>query len=421
MTSALTVSVVIVSRERPAALRRCLIGLSQLFYHPFEIVVVADPDSCAQLRGLPQAALAKVIPFDQANISVARNLGIAAAAGQIIAFIDDDAVPEPTWLTYLSAPFSDPSVMASGGWVRGRNGISWQSQSQTVDHQGRTHPLQVRPDRATILTPTADRAIKTEGTNMAVRRSCLVALGGFDPRYRFFLDETDLNLRLAMRGLKTALVPLAEVHHGYAASVRRRADRVPTDLSEIGASWAVFLATHCPPDQQAAAWDRIRAEERARALRHMVSGALEPRDVRRLLRGLEAGFSLGQGRVAEPLSPLPDPEQPFAPVSGHRTPDPVVISGRRLSLERVRRKARAAVAAGHSVSLFCLSFSALYHRVRFSDDGVWEQTGGQFGRSERTHKLISRWGFSQRIQSEVNRVQPVRGAPDLNVLETAHR
>jgi len=60
---------------------------------------------------------------------------------------------------------------------------------------------------------------------MAVRRSVLADLGGFDPRFRFYLDETDLNLRLAARGLYTALVPLAQVHHGFHASARRRKDR----------------------------------------------------------------------------------------------------------------------------------------------------------------------------------------------------
>ena len=77
---------------------------------------------------------------------------------------------------------------------------------------------------------------------MAVRRDVLAALGGFDPAYHFYLDETDLNMRLAQAGHATALCPRALVHHGFAASTRRRKDRVPADLFDIGASWAVF----CP-------------------------------------------------------------------------------------------------------------------------------------------------------------------------------
>ena len=302
MTVRLTISVVIVSRERPAALRRCLIAVSQMFFRPFEVVVVADHASCLSLRALPQAAFIKLVEFDEPNISAARNAGIVAAAGDVIAFIDDDAVPEPTWLNHLGAPFADPQVMAAGGFVRGRNGISWQSQGRSVDRTGRRHPLEIPPNRPSILPPPDGRAIRTEGTNMAVRRSCLAGIGGFDPRFHYFLDETDLNLRLADRGMATALVPLAEVHHGFAASNRRRTDRAPTDLRQIGASWSVFLAKHCDPEQIAAALDRVRGDERRRALRLMVDGRLEPRDIKRLLATLEAGIAEGTTRRETGLS-----------------------------------------------------------------------------------------------------------------------
>lgn len=283
MTGALTVSVVIVSRDRPEALRRCLLGLSQQFFHPFEVVVVADPAGMEAVANLPPAEAAKRVPFDEPNISAARNLGIAAAAGEIVAFIDDDAVPEPTWLQYLTAPFARPEVDAAGGFVRGRNGISWQSRASWVDRAGQPHPLDVPQEAVALLPGSPQRAIKTEGTNMAFRRAWLAENGGFDPRYRFFLDETDVNMRLAATGAMTALVPLAQVHHGFAASARRTADRVPRDLTEIGASWAIFLSRYCPEPDRDEAWAEARAKERRRLLQHMVDGSLEPGDVKRLL------------------------------------------------------------------------------------------------------------------------------------------
>ena len=69
----------------------------------------------------------------------------------------------------------------------------------------------------------------------------LVNLGGFDEAFEFFLDETDLNVCLAKAGCKTAIVPEALVHHNYAESARRRPDRTPKDLSQVGASQAYFL------------------------------------------------------------------------------------------------------------------------------------------------------------------------------------
>ena len=405
---ALTVSIVIVSRHRPDALRRCLIGVSQQRYDPFEVVVVADPESCRVLRMMPQAADIRVVPFDQANISAARNLGIGVAAGEIIAFIDDDAVPEPNWLHFLVAPFADRAVAAAGGFVRGRNGISWQNRAQSVDQTGQCMPIDVVTDRPTVLTPALGRAIKTEGTNMAVRQSVLADMGGFDPRFRFFLDETDLNLRLAARGLCTAIAPRAEVHHGFAASARRRADRAPVDLAEIGASWAVFLGKHCPPDLQDVAWARVKEEERNRALTHMVGGTLEPRDVRRLMRGLLDGYRKGAARQTVPMPVLTLQPQLFRPWPRRRDVRSVVLSGRVWSRRRLRRQARQEVDAGNIVTVICLSPTALFHRVRFCQGGYWEHTGGVFGRSERTQSLFSFWTFSRRTQVESRRVEMTR-------------
>ena len=406
---ALPVSIVIVSRHRPEALRRCLLGISQLRYDPFEVVVVADPASCSALRMMPQAADIRVVPFDQAHISAARNLGVGAAAGQIIAFIDDDAVPEPNWLHFLIAPFADADVAAAGGYVRGRNGISWQNRAQSVDQAGRQAPIDVDPVWATVLTPVGGRAIKTEGTNMAVRRSVLAEIGGFDPRFRFFLDETDLNLRLAARGLKTAIAPRAEVHHGFAASPRRRADRAPVDLTEIGASWAVFLGKHCASDQQEPAWNRIKQEQRNRVLAQMVSGALEPRDVGVLMQGLVDGYRNGRDRPAVPMPTLPHHPQSFRPWPRQQNVRSIVLSGRTWSRNRLRRQASQEAEAGAVVTVIRLSPTALFHRVSFASGGYWEQSGGLFGRSERTQNLFSFWSFSRRVQAEAGRNDAVRG------------
>ncbi|MFT7592843.1 MAG: GT2 family glycosyltransferase [Paracoccaceae bacterium] len=405
----LTVSIVIVSRHRPDALRRCLIGVSQLRYDPFEVVVVADPESCKALRMMPQATDVRVVPFDQANISAARNLGIGAAAGDIIAFIDDDAVPEPNWLHFLIAPFADPDVAAAGGFVRARNGISWQNRAQSVDQTGLQAPIELDPDRATVLTPAKGRAIKTEGTNMAVRRSVLAEMGGFDPRFRFFLDETDLNLRLAERGLCTAIAPRAEVHHGFAASSRRRADRTPTDLTEIGASWAVFLAKHCAPDLRDTAWARVKDEQRTRVLTHMVGGTLEPRDVRRLMRGLVDGYREGGERQAVPMPVLAHHPQSFRRWPRRQNARSVVLSGRVWARNRLRREAGQQTDAGMVVTVIRLSPTALFHRVSFAQGGYWEHTGGLFGRSERTQNLFSFWSFPRRVQAETARIDTVRG------------
>jgi hypothetical protein len=381
--------------------------VSQLRYAAFELVVVADGPGRAALRGLPQAAPAKIVPCDQPGIAAARNLGIAAAAGEIVAFLDDDAVPEPSWLRYLAAPFADPEVAAAGGYVLGRNGISWQWQGRTVDRQGQTDALDIVDTAPRLLQARPGLAIKTEGTNMAVRRSVLQELGGFNPAYSFYLDETDLNMRLAARHAVTAVLPLAQVHHGFLASERRRPDRVPLDLTEIGASWSVFLQSHCPADQRGMAWQKLAAAERRRLLGFMVRGLLEPRDVRRLMRQLQAGHAAGPSRPPSPASAAPEWPAPFQPYPVSRAGS-VLIGGRIWSRPGLRRKARQMVETGRIVTLICLSPTPQFHRVRYTTDGVWEQNGGLFGKSVRSQRLFSMHSLRGRLQDEADRVRLLR-------------
>ena len=192
--TALPVSVIVVSHGRPEALVRCLMGLDQLDYPAFEIVVVADAAGIARLS--PWDGRIKQVAFDEENISAARNLGIRAAAGEIVAFVDDDAVPEPDWLARLAGGFVNDEVVAAGGYVIGRNGFSYQWQARAAAADATTAPLEVTGDGPHLMHGKPGQAIKTEGTNMAFRREVLATMCGFDPVYRFCLDETDLNLRI---------------------------------------------------------------------------------------------------------------------------------------------------------------------------------------------------------------------------------
>ncbi|APZ52797.1 glycosyltransferase family 2 protein [Salipiger abyssi] len=403
------VSVVIVSRGRPDALALCLRGVAQLDYPSFEVIVVACPQGAAAAAAHPEAARLKILAFDEPNISAARNLGITQAAGEIVAFIDDDAVPEPTWLTHLAAPFANPEVMAAGGYVRGRNGIDYQWRARSVTGCGEEREIQLDSMVARILKPEAEIALKLQGTNMAHRRSALAEMGGFDPAFRFFLDETDLDLRRAKAGHAAAIVPLAQVHHGYAESDRRAADRTPRDLTEIGASMALFLAKHCPEDVRDAAWKAFRAEQRRRLLGYMRRGPLAPDDVSRLLRGLDKGRRDGLSRQSGELLALAGPDTAFLPFPGRPGARRAVLSGRVWNRASMRAEAVRRVAEGEIVSVFRFSHTALYHRLRFHPDGYWEQIGGLWGRSERRGQAVKPWFFGSRLREEIRRIAEFRG------------
>ncbi len=399
---------IVVSRGRPGLLRRCLTGTGQLCHKDFELVVVADAAGVQDVREMGWGDRVKLLRFDAANISAARNAGLAQAAGEIVAFIDDDAVPEPTWLDFLTGPFGDPGVAATGGYVIGRNGISFQWTARGVNRLGATVALDAPGDAPFEPDPPPGVVPKTEGTNCAFRRDVLAGLGGFDPTFRYYLDETDVNLRLAAAGARTVIVPDALVHHGYAGSDSRAADRSPRDLTEIGASTAVFLRKHAPEGAQASALSRLKAAQRRRLIRHMVAGGLEPRDVGRLLAGLAAGVQAGLRREIVPLVAVPPATTPFLPFPGVMTGEALHIAGRAWQSRRLRARAAEAVADGRIVTLFRFSPTALRHRTRFHPGGWWEQTGGLFGPSLRDAPAFRFAGFRARVAKEWARVSPVR-------------
>ena len=401
------VSVIVVSRGRPRELTLCLTALGQQLFHPFEVVVVTDLAGIAAATAHPRGAQLRRVAFDAPNIAAARNAGLAAAAGEIIAFIDDDAFAEPTWLRRLTQPFDNPGVAATGGFVRGRNGISFQWQARAIDVFGQHHDLPCAGSAARVVTPPKGMAVRTEGTNCAYRRETLAALGGFDPAYRFYMDDADLNLRLSRTGAATALVPLAQVVHVMAPSTIRAAKREPLDLTEIGASIAYFLTQFAPRKRFATALADLRMAERKRLLRHLVIGNCVPGDIGRLMDGFDRGAANGAGRVPETgwdgsttttFSTIPTTDDP-----------PVILSGRPAQAGRLRAEAARRVNNGELVSLFVLSRTTLFHQVRFRAPGYWEQTGGIFGRAVRSERLISEQSWNTRLDTEIARVAKTRG------------
>lgn len=400
--SPLRLSVVVVSAGRPEALCRCLTGLSQMVMPEVEVVVVADPRGLAAIAALPFADRIKTAEQGHPNISVARNTGVTLASGEIVAFIDDDAVPEPTWGAALLNGFSDEGIAAVTGPVLGRNGISEQWGSMAVEATG--WDIETDPD-----LPVRDGfARKLQGTNMAIRRSVLQQLGGFDPAFAFYLDDTDLAFRLGRAELASAYLQGAVVHHGYAESPRRTADRVPKSLHDIGASMAVYLRKHAPDDQHATARRRMEAEQSSRLLRLAKERKITAEEMHALMETLRDGWSEGQERVSGP-SELTRSALPYQPLNQHPPPPPLAIGGWSHQARRFRARAAALVAQGQPVTLFLFEPSPRKHKLLFTDGGWWEQTGGLFGSSVRTQPRLRFWRLAARISEERRRISATRG------------
>ena len=411
----LAVSVIVVSRQRPRALQRCLTAISQLDYDNFEVVVVTDPAGLSAIKKLPFAKCLKLEMYDQPNIAKARNIAISLACGEICVFIDDDAVPEPTWLKHLAAVFVNPDVHAACGFVRGRNGISFQSQAGTIDATAREANLPVEGIEPEFLPTKDGKAIKTPGTNCAFRTSTLLNVGGFDSEFSYFLDESELNFRLLKIAGLTAIVPNAQVHHGYFDS-DRRLNRMPVSLSDVGSSTAVFLRKHAHLDTHEARLAELRQEQRKILLGRMNSGECEPRDVTRLLKTLEAGILDGLTRDLSQTAPLKSKAMPFRhffmtpSFSGHK-----VILGKYRQINELKRQAKKQLESGSRVTLLAFSRSGLFHSVKYEMPGYWVQTGGMYGKSDRSQRAI-RWnGIQERANKEIQRFAVVRGLENVRL------
>lgn len=389
-----SVSVVIVSRHRPQELRRCLSALRFQSLPRFEVVVVADPASAGVIADLGLTGRVKYATYDLPNISQARNIGTGMAAGDVVAFIDDDAVAEPVWLERLIVPFSEPILCAAGGFVLGRNGIDLQWGAEMVGPDGDSQPIEI--SQIMQLQGSAGRAVKTHGTNCAFRRDTLRQMGGFDEGYHFYLDETDLNIRLAARGCVTALVPDALVQHGFAASIRRRADRVPQSLFEMGASQAYFLRRH---NRDMGRLDQIRRQHRVSLLKHMISGGLEPDMVGKLLASFDEGVAEGKVRTGGTM-PLPEPLAPFLAFKEHAPDQSIILYAPRRDRARLFAAAQEKASQGSIVTAMSFSRSSLFHRRWFHPDGFWVQSGGLYGKSLRSDPYFRGYGLSARVERE---------------------
>lgn len=318
-------SIVIATDGRPAAVAELLDTLPFLEGPPFEVCVVRGPTEDGIDRVLEAwRGRIKTASNPLRNLSVSRNLGIAMAAGQIVAFLDDDAIPEPGWLVDLAAAFADPRVACAGGINRDRTGAGQQYGYATANRMGQARWDRTEPADA-LCMPGAREFPYVQGTNAAVRRDDLVAVGGFDEEYEFYLDETDLCCRLIDAGRLVRQLPRAFVHHRSLPSLIRSPAGVTHSLHAVLKNKFYFSLInnrgHHTIDEARADFEAFVAIQERRLRRMAAEAADGPRWLERFARDVDraraAGFARGRSALRRLMSPgfVARQQQPFLPLS----------------------------------------------------------------------------------------------------------
>jgi GT2 family glycosyltransferase len=202
------ISVVICSYNGSRTIADTMDGLAEVDYPDYEVIVI-DDGSTDTLADIASGFDVRLIRTANQGLSAARNEGLRAATGEIVAYLDDDARTDPHWLRYLADAYARTGAVAAGGPNIAPAGAGFIAEAVAHAPGGPVHVL---------LTDT--EADHLPGCNLSIRKSALEEIGGFDPRYRAAGDDVDVCWRLRDVGGALTFSPGAMVWHHRRNSAR---------------------------------------------------------------------------------------------------------------------------------------------------------------------------------------------------------
>lgn len=204
------VSVLICTYNRADYLKKCLDSMLDQTYDTFEVIVVNGPSTDKTEDLLKKYTFKHIQQKNKSGLSAARNLGIREAKGEIIAFIDDDAIADKNWIKSHVKRYNDETVGGVGGTIYSfgrKNGKLDEYKKNQVNRFGIL-------DKERMITNTRKKWFYTTcGCNTSFRRKVLEEIGGFDEYFDYWFDETDVCVRIAKAGYKIEFEKKAIVYH----------------------------------------------------------------------------------------------------------------------------------------------------------------------------------------------------------------
>jgi cellulose synthase/poly-beta-1,6-N-acetylglucosamine synthase-like glycosyltransferase len=175
------------------------------------VIVVDNSSGDEATRAVAVSSGARYVVEPRRGVSRARNSGAQVATSDVVAYVDDDAVPDPGWLAALLTEFCDPRVAAVTGRIL-------EIASTEVIFGG---PTRLTFDRGRDdWFERASFGGVGQGSNLAIRRSALVSWAGFDERLGagtrlLGAEEHHAFFSLIDRGHRVVYTPAASVYHPY--------------------------------------------------------------------------------------------------------------------------------------------------------------------------------------------------------------
>jgi glycosyltransferase involved in cell wall biosynthesis len=259
-----SVTVVICTRNRPEHLLACLAALKRQTYVRFDILVVENGPA-SDIHEICKRNGVGYLHEPAQGLSRARNAGTRAARGEIVAFIDDDALPEADWLERLLTAFDDETVGGVTGTIRYMKAYG---ESRFMSHEEALETFAHRPqaifDRETRgwFSAACFGGIG-DGSNMAFRRALFGRSVRFDERLgrgRLLEGGEDhvILVSFISRGHRVVHCPAAAVRHPFPADPDVRCAKQYRDLRTTIA-YLIFLLVEFPEHRAEIAGFLVRA------------------------------------------------------------------------------------------------------------------------------------------------------------------
>ena len=224
-----SISIIICTVNRSDFLNYVLTTVSLWSSSCQELIVVVGPcqDNTELILLDYKNIIDKIIHTEFKNVSTARNLGLIAASGEVVLYLDDDVIPSEKWLKHHLQAHQQGGKQC--GCVAGVVADCTQADTPIQFARGVSSRLsESRP----VLSKAAQQHYLINsywfpavmGANASYKREALLKVGGFDEFFEYFLEETDICLRLLEVGYQVHHLDVAVEH--YVQPSHNRHDRI---------------------------------------------------------------------------------------------------------------------------------------------------------------------------------------------------